>query len=78
MAEQSHLPHAALQVWLQGTDPSPATALLPPPVAGQYPVEIAQVFLNRHCLLLLSDGGRVFVQPTADGKSGGGSVAELW
>ncbi len=70
---------AALQVWLQATEPDPATALLPPPVTGQYPVEIAQVFLNRHCLLLLSDGGRVFVQRTGDnGQSGAGPVAELW
>lgn len=78
LAEQSHLPHTALQVWLQATDPDPASALLPLPVTGQYPVEIARLFLNRHCLLLLSDGGRVFVQPTADGKGGGGPVAELW
>lgn len=67
-----------LQVWLQATEPDPATALLPPPATGQYPVEIAQLFLNRHCLLLLSDGGRVFVQPTGDGQAGSGAVAELW
>ena len=68
----------ALQVWLQATEPDPATALLPPPATGQYPVEVAQLFLNRHCLLLLSDGGRVFVQPTGGSQTSSGPVAELW
>ncbi len=62
-------------MWLQALDPSPATGLLPPPAEAEFPTRICWMRLNASCLLLLGEGGRVFVQ--LGGAQGGGEVVEL-
>lgn len=53
--------------------PDPATGLLPPPVQAEFPADIRWLGLSAACLLLLGEGGRVFVQP----QGGAGDVVEL-
>ena len=63
------------QVWLQALEPNPSTGLLPPPAEAEFPTEIRWLRLNASCLLLLGEGGRVFVQ--LGGADGSGEVVEL-
>lgn len=69
-------PHAS-QVWFQAVDPSPATGLLPPPSEAEFPVPIRAVHLSADCVLLLGEGGRVFVQEPPRTTSMGGGVAAV-
>jgi len=65
-------------VWFQALEPDLSTGLLPPPEEVEYPTPITWLRLNATCVLLLGEGGRVFVQP-APGNPGGsaGDVVEL-
>lgn len=73
------------QVWFQAVEPSPATGLLPPPTEAEFPVAIRALHLGADCVLLLGEGGRVFVQEpprVAAGRpggalAGGGEVAAV-
>lgn len=53
------------QVYLQGTRPDPATGLLPPAEALEYPAALAWLRVGPACLALLGEGGQAFVQPLA-------------
>jgi hypothetical protein len=62
-------------VWLQALDPDPATTLLPAPTECTFPLPVAWMRLNAQCLLLLAEGGRVFVR--LGGAAADGEVVEL-
>jgi hypothetical protein len=63
------------QVWLQALQPDPSTGLLPAPTEVEFPAPIHWLRVSSACLLLLCEGGRVFVQLGPAG--GGGEVVEL-
>ncbi|KAL4434272.1 hypothetical protein ABPG75_000713 [Micractinium tetrahymenae] len=70
------------RVWYQGVEAEPSTGLLPAPVEAEFPTPITWLRLNASCVLLLGEGGRVFVQPAPGaagsyGGGGGGEVVEL-
>lgn len=64
-----------LQVWLHSLHPD-QFGLLPAPLLLEFPTPIQALCLNGRCLVLLGEGGRVFVQPIG-GSTGAGGAGEL-
>jgi hypothetical protein len=64
------------QVWLLALEPDAATGLPPAPLEAEFPAPIRWMRLGAACLLLLGEGGRVFVRLGAPGQAAG-DVVEL-
>lgn len=66
-----------MQVWFQAVEPEAASGLLPAPLEAEYPTPICWLRINSTCVLILGEGGRVFVQPAPGASGNGGEVVEL-
>jgi hypothetical protein len=64
------------QVWLLALEPDAATGLPPAPLEADFPAPIRWMRVGAACLLLLGEGGRVFVRLGPPGQAAG-DVVEL-
>jgi hypothetical protein len=64
------------KVWLLALEPDAATGLPPAPLEADFPAPIRWMRVGAACLLLLGEGGRVFVRLGPPGQAAG-DVVEL-